>query len=80
MHLYMFIICKLNISENLNLMFEPVTGPLSIVYANGQEWADRKKWLYGTLQGTILESYIPIFTKVNVASYFKVVLAIVYLY
>lgn len=53
------------ISEQLVPLFEPITGPLSIVYANGQEWEDRRKWLYESLKGTILESYIPIFTKVH---------------
>jgi len=48
----------------LTPMFEPVTGPLSIVYTNGEEWEDRRKWLYKSLKGTSLESYIPIFIKV----------------
>ena len=61
----MFIVCKLNISEHMHLMLESIQGPLSITFANGQDWEERRKWLYGTLQGTILESYIPIFTKVK---------------
>ena len=56
-------------SEQLFLLFEPITGPLSIVYANGQEWEDRRKWLHDSLKGPILESYIPIFTKVNIWLY-----------
>ena len=48
------------------MLFEPVTGPLSIMYANGQEWEDRRKWIYDSLKGPILESYVPIFTKVNI--------------
>ena len=52
--------------EDLVPLFEPVTGPLSIVYANGEEWEDRRKWLYESLKGTSLESYMPMFIKVRV--------------
>ncbi|XP_065890921.1 cytochrome P450 20A1-like isoform X4 [Dysidea avara] len=45
-------------------LFEPITGPLSIVYANGEEWEDRRKWLYKSLKGMSLESYIPMFIKI----------------
>ena len=47
-------------------MFKPLLGPLVIGYANGEEWEDRRKWLYASFQGTALESYIPIFIKVIV--------------
>ena len=57
-------LCIMNIVEQLMPLFEPITGPHSIVYANGQEWEDRKKWIYESLKGVTLESYIPIFTKV----------------
>ena len=57
-------------SEQLFSLFEPITGPLSIMYANGQEWEDRRKWIYDSLKGPVLESYIPIFIKVNVRLYF----------
>ena len=53
-------------SEQLFTLFEPVIGPSSIVYANGQEWKDRKQWIYDSLKGKILESYIPTFIKVIV--------------
>ena len=46
-------------------LFEPVVGPQSINYANGEEWEDRRKWLYESLKGTSLESYIPKFVKVR---------------
>ena len=39
-------------------------GPLSIAFANGHEWEERKKWIYESLRGITLENYIPIFIKV----------------
>ena len=54
------------ISGQLFKLFELVMGRSSIGYANGQEWRDRKQWFYGSLKGPILESYLPIFIKVNV--------------
>jgi len=50
-------------------LFEPVTGPHAIVYTNGEEWEDRRKWLYGALSGKSLEGYMPIFVKVIVQKY-----------
>lgn len=46
-------------------LFEPVTGPETIGYTNGEEWEGRRKWVYDPLKGTPLESYMPTFVKVN---------------
>ena len=35
------------------------------MYTNGQEWEDRRKWVYESLKGIALKSYIPIFIKVK---------------
>ncbi|XP_065890917.1 cytochrome P450 20A1-like isoform X2 [Dysidea avara] len=53
-----------NRPKELMSLFEPVVGPQSILYANGEEWEDRRKWLYESLKGTSLESYIPMFVKI----------------
>ncbi|XP_065889636.1 cytochrome P450 20A1-like [Dysidea avara] len=45
-------------------LFEPLITADSIQYANGQEWEDRRKWLYESLKGTFLEGYVPIFVKI----------------
>ena len=45
-------------------LFEPLIGN-SIQYANGQDWEDRRKWLYESLKGSYLESYVSHFVKVN---------------
>ena len=42
-------------------------GSSNIGSAKGQEWKDRKQWIYGSLTGSNLESYTPTFTKVNVS-------------
>ena len=41
-------------------------GPSGIDFANGQDWKNRREWIYDSLKGPNLESYIPTFTKVNV--------------
>ena len=56
----------MNITELLVSSFEHIIGPLSISYANGQEWEDRRKWLYESLKGENLESCTPVFTKVSI--------------
>jgi len=52
-------------TELLFTLFEPLITADSIQYANGQEWEDRRKWLYESLKGTFLEGYMPIFVKVS---------------
>ena len=52
-------------TEMLFTLFEPLITADSIQYANGQEWEDRRKWLYESLKGTFLEGYVPIFVKVS---------------
>ena len=54
------------ITELLFTLFEPLIGSNSIQYANGQDWEDRRKWLYESLKGPYLESYVPHFVKVCV--------------
>ena len=53
------------ITELLFTMFEPLIGSDSIQYANGQDWEDRRKWLYESLKGKFLESYVSHFVKVT---------------
>ena len=36
------------------------------MYTNGQEWEDRRKWVYESLKGIALKSYISIFIKVKI--------------
>ena len=50
-------------------MFEPLIGASSIQYANGEDWEDRRKWLYESLKGSYLESYISHFVEVLEYSY-----------
>ena len=45
-------------------LFEPVTGPETIGYANGEEWEERRKWVYDPLKGMPLLSYMPTFVEV----------------
>jgi len=45
-------------------LFEPLFGPHSIAYANGQDWEDRRKWLYEPFKGPYLESYVSHFVEV----------------
>ena len=45
--------------------FEALLTADSIEFANGQEWEDRRKWLYESLKGKFLEGYLPIFVKVS---------------
>ena len=52
------------LTELLFTLFEPLVGPSSIQYANGQEWEDRRKWLYESLKGPFLEGYVSHFVKV----------------
>ena len=53
------------ITELLFALFEPVIGSNSIQYANGQDWEDRRKWLYESFRGRFLESYVSRFVKVE---------------
>jgi hypothetical protein len=48
----------------LFMLFEPLITSLSIQYANGLDWEERRKFLYPTLRDEFLESYIPCFVKV----------------
>ena len=52
------------VAELLFSLFEPLIGASSIQYANGEDWEDRRKWLYESLRGSCLESYISHFVKV----------------
>jgi len=49
-------------------MFEPILGLQSISYSNGEEWVERKKWVFKSLKGAFLEGYIPIFIDVSALS------------
>ena len=57
------------IAELLFTIFEPLIGASSIEYANGEDWEDRRKWLYESLKGSCLESYISHFVEVVVYNY-----------
>ena len=50
--------------EELYKELEPLIGPASIQYANDEDWLQRKKWLYHTLKGEDLKSYLPHFVKI----------------
>jgi len=54
-------------------LFEPVTGPETIGYANGEEWEDRRKWVYEPLKGMPLISYMPTFVEVSVYYVCKII-------
>ena len=45
--------------------FEALLTADSIEFASGQDWEDRRKWLYESLKGTFLEGCVPIFVKVS---------------
>ena len=64
-HCYIALLVKL---------FEPMTGPSSIVFANEEDWQMRQKCLYHTLEGTNLKSYFANFVsiiKVRITSHFS---------
>ena len=59
--LYGYLCC---IIELLFTMLEPLIGASSIQFANGEDWENRRKWLYESLKGSYLESYISYFVQV----------------
>ena len=59
------------LTELLHMLFEPLFGLNSMQFVNGQDWEDRRKWLYESFKGSFLESYIPHFVKVHVVKHTK---------
>ncbi|XP_065913881.1 cytochrome P450 20A1-like isoform X2 [Dysidea avara] len=53
-----------NRPKQLFTLLEPIITSQSIQFANGQDWEDRRRWLYEAFKGPALESYIPIFVKI----------------
>ena len=69
--IYIAVILPCCITELLFTLIEPLVGPSSIQFANGQDWEDRRKWLYDSFKGPHLESYVSHFvdgTKIFVAT------------
>ena len=44
--------------------FTPLIGESSIQFANGTDWENRRKYLYGVFKGDDLLSYFPYFVKI----------------
>ena len=52
--------------ELLFELFEPLLTSHSIIYANGTDWEERRKFLGPTLRDEFLKEYIPTFIQVMI--------------